>query len=102
MRYALMLCLLCTCGGCLWPTYIRPVERMPVIEADEKPQVSLSSLKNEDGTLSLTPRERLLLDALYDAVRYSKVRDARIEAYNAYAETRNKLFDEQGRELGVK
>lgn len=102
MRCAVLMCLLLTCSGCLWPTYIRPVEKLPVIEADEKPQVDLSSLRSADGEVQLTPRERLLLDALYDTMRYSKVRDARIDAYNAYAETRNKLFEEQGEELGAR
>lgn len=101
-KYLLLALLLCSCSGCLWPTYIRPVERMPVIEADEKPQVDLSSLKEPDGSYSLTPRERTLLDALYTAMRYSRVRDARIDAYNTYAETRNKLFEEQGEALGTK
>jgi len=85
-----------SCSGCLWPTYIEPVEKLPIIEADTKPKVDIPDVT------SLTPRERQLLDAAYSVLRYAQIRDARIEAYNVYATSRNRLFEKQGKELRSK
>lgn len=93
-----LVCVLCQ-GCALWPDYIRPVEKMPVISQDEKPSFDLSSVREAAKTRGLSPEEKKLLDTTYELVRYAKIRDARIEAYNTYAEERNKLYREQGAKL---
>ena len=50
-------------------------------------------------TRELTSQEKALLTATYEFMRYARLRDARITAYNKYAQERNKLFTEQGRTL---
>ena len=89
-----------SCQGCaLWPDYIRPVERMPVIGQDEKPSFDLTEVREAMKGRELSPEEKKLLDVAYELIRYSRIRNARIDAYNTYAEERNKLFTQQGNEL---
>ena len=102
MRYmfVVLLCVTISCQGCwLWPGYIRPVEKMPVIHDDERPSFDLSDIREAVKDRGLSPEEKKLLDVTYELVRYAKIRDARIDAYNAYARERNRLFEEQGLEL---
>jgi len=98
-RLIVILTVVVTCSGCIWPTYVRPVEKMPVINADPKPEFDVTILKSSSGEVTLNEREQRLLDLAIELVRYIKIREARIDAYNVYAEFRNKLFKEQGKKL---
>ena len=102
-RLLLMVLTLTMCSGCwLLPDYIRPIEKMPEISGDDKPVKVLEDLKvisEITKTRELTPEEKTLLNATYEFMRYSRMRDARIDAYNAYAQERNRLFSEQGTKL---
>ncbi len=104
MRKYLLLGLL-LCSGCSLPlpSFLKmpepAIEPMPVIKVDARPKYTLKAVEKAMEGRSLVATEKELLDALDREARYSRIRDARIEAYNVYARSRNELFDSQKEEL---
>lgn len=100
IRLLVLAAILCSsCSGCIFRRWTDVADIMPIIKDDPRPAIDWTEIQTAWKEGKLTDREKELIKRAFRISNYAEIRDARIEAYNEYARSRNEEADKQGKAL---